>query len=188
MNTIGLDLGQRQDHTAIAVIEKDRDVLLVRTVERVMLGTPWSRVVERVRHIATHPRMRGNCALAVDATGVGAPIVDMLRNANLGCEIAAVTITSGDRETETAHGWNVPKRDLMTALQLGLEEGEVRLAGRMKDIGSLIRELIDVRVAGERIGADKSGQHDDLVIAVALAVWKARHKKKYNFCSPVRIF
>jgi hypothetical protein len=76
----------------------------------------------------------------------------------------------------------------MTGLQLGLEDGDVRLAGRMKDIGALIRELIDVRAAGERIGAGKTGQHDDLVIAVALAVWKARKKKKYNFCSPVRIF
>jgi hypothetical protein len=162
--------------------------MLIRTAERVMLGTSWNRVVERVRQIATHPRMLNNCALAVDATGVGAPIVDMLRKASLGCEITAVTITSGDRETETAHGWNVPKRDLMTGLQLGLEEGEVRIAGRMKDLGSLIRELIDIRVTGERIGADRVGQHDDLVIAVALAVWKARRKKKYNFFGAQRLF
>ena len=37
----------------------------------------------------------------------------------------------------------------------------------MKDVGPLVRELVDVRITGSglgkvRIGADGSGQHDDL--------------------------
>jgi hypothetical protein len=45
-----------------------------------------------------------------------------------------------------------------------------------------VRELIDVRVTAGlglgkvRIGADGNGQHDDLVIALALACWRARRR------------
>jgi hypothetical protein len=178
MKYVGLDLGQRRDHTAIATIEQAANEMVVRHAERVMLGTPWGHVVERVRAIVSHPRMLGQCGLAVDATGVGSPVVEMLRKAGLGCEIVAVTITNGERESQTAHGWSVPKRDLMTGLQVGLENGEVRIARRMREVGSLVRELTDVLASGARMAAG-AGQHDDLVIAVALAVWKARQKKKF---------
>ena len=63
--------------------------------------------------------MAGQVAVVVDATGVGAPVVEMLRGARLGCEICAVTITSGDRENETPSGWNVPKQDLIAAMPMG---------------------------------------------------------------------
>jgi hypothetical protein len=178
MRFVGLDLGQRRDHTAIATVEKAGEQMVVRHAERVMLGTPWALVVERVRAIVSHPRMIGQSCLVVDATGVGSPVVEMLRNARLGCEVVAVTITGGDRESQTAQGWSVPKRDLMTGLQLGLENGAVKIARGMREVGALVRELVDVRASGVRMSAEGAGQHDDLVIAVALAVWKARQKKK----------
>ncbi len=179
MNFVGLDLGQRRDHTAIAVLECAGGGMVVRHAERVMLGTPWARVVERVRAIVKHPKMAGQCGLVVDATGVGSPVVEMLRGAGLGCEIVAVTITGGDKASQTAQGWSVPKRDLMTGLQLGLENGEVKIARRMREAGALVRELTDVRASGARMAAEGTGQHDDLVIAVALAMWKGRQKKKF---------
>ena len=100
---LGLDLGQRHDPTAIAVVEKIGRALAavqlrVRHLERVPLGTPYPGVVERVREITRHGELAGRCALAVDGTGVGAPVVDMLRAARLGCEISAVTITGGERQ------------------------------------------------------------------------------------------
>jgi len=175
---VGLDLGQKRDHTAIAVLEatqwKER---IVRHAERVMLGTPWSRVVERVREIVRHPRMGGDCALAVDATGIGAPVVESLRAAGLGCEIAAVTITGGERETRTADGFHVPKKDLMAGLRLGLENGDIMIAKHMREAKALVRELIDIKAQGNRIGAEGANRHDDLVIAVALAVWRANQPK-----------
>lgn len=168
---IGVDLGQRQDHTAIAIVERN-ETLLVRRVERVALGTPYPRVVEMIREMTQEPRLFGKCTLVVDGTGVGAPVVDMLRDPNPGCEVTAVTITGGERESR--HGWqrvSVPKRDLIAGMQLALEKGELRIAGRMKEAGSLVRELIAMRVG------DDGEEHDDLVIAVALACWRARPRK-----------
>jgi hypothetical protein len=203
MKILGLDLGQKHDPTAIAVAERlervsaySRQVeflgVMVRHVERVQLGTPYPMVVERVRTILSQPCMSGPQALVVDATGVGTPVVDMLRSAGLGCEIVAVTITNGERESQAGQGWHVPKRDLMAGLQVLLESGELKIAGKMKHRASLVRELVDVQMTrsgmGMRIGADRAGQHDDLVIAVALAVWKGKQKRPMNRLGTTRLF
>jgi len=198
---VGVDLGQKQDHTAIAIVEREDTRLanqmrayraqaalparlLVRRVERVALGTPYPRVVEAIREMVCGPPLAGRCAVVVDGTGVGAPVVDMLRAAGLGCEITAVTITGGERESGRGTAWvSVPKRDLIAGVQLALEKSELRISKRMKDVGALVRELVDVRItAGRRmgsmrIGADGSGEHDDLAIALALACWRARRRE-----------
>ena len=185
----GLDLGQRHDPSAIAIVERMEtyrayDIpklhsLRLRYLERVPLGMPYPLVVERVRNLLTIPELRNNCALAVDATGVGAPVVDMLRAARLGCDIAPVSITSGDRQTRSGSTWNVPKQDLLAAVQVLLDKNELKIAARLKERGALIRELTDFRAIRQnsgriRLGADGAGEHDDLVIALALACWRAQ--------------
>jgi hypothetical protein len=193
---VGLDLGQSRDHSAIAVVERKEPVrafqvqrseaLLVRHVERVPLGTPYPRVVSRVRGIVRDGELRGQCSLAVDGTGVGAPVVEMLRAARIGCEISAVTITGGERahsyQGAGGAGWNVPKQDLIAGVQVLMERGELRIAKKVRDVGPLVRELLDMRVSQGRtghirLGADGSGEHDDLVIALALACWRAKRRQ-----------
>ena len=188
---VGVDLGQAQDPAAIAVVERREPVygddaaceLMVRHLERVALGTPYPGVVARVRQIVSHPELYGQCAVVVDGTGVGAPVVDMMRAAGLGCEISAVTITSGDREHHTGRVWYVPKRDLMAGVEVMLERGELRIARQLREAGALVRELMDVKVTwakksgNMRMGADGYGQHDDLVIALALACWRGRRRR-----------
>lgn len=182
---IGLDLGQKQDPTAIAVVERAwGDNLVVRALERVALGTPYPRVVERVREIVQSPRLEGRCCVAADATSMGAPVMDLLYAAQLGCEVCAVTITSGASANGRGTVWNVPKRDLMAGLQVLLERGELRIARRLKEAGTLVRELLDIQMTmktnGTRMGADGCGQHDDLAIAVALACWRAGRSDHRN--------
>lgn len=192
---LGLDLGQRRDHSALAIIRRDEQRrpwgeaifqgLAIVYAHRIPLGTPYPEIVEMMREaVATEPLYR-DCELVVDATGVGAPVVELLRTARLGCRIASVTITGGEREStrecSTGSEHSVPKRDLIAALQLVLEKNEIRIAADIKDLGSLIEELVNVRNTAkengrERIGADRAGEHDDLVIAVSLAVWKAMKK------------
>ncbi len=187
---IGLDLGKRRDPAAIAVVESgcgvSSDALsdaATQAVERVALGTPYPLVVERVREIVRSDGVQGECVVVADATGVGDAVVDSLRRAGLGCEICAVTITGGDQARAHARpgggGWNVPKQDLIAAVQMALEKGEMRIAKRMREVGSLVRELLDLQMSVKsggavRIGADGYGQHDDLAIALALACWRAR--------------
>ena len=77
---VGLDLGQRRDHSAIVVVqEAGFEAVVVRHIERVPLGTSYPRVVSRVRQIARDQELVGRCSVVVDGTGVGAPVVEMLR-------------------------------------------------------------------------------------------------------------
>ena len=190
----GLDLGQRRDHSALVVVErketvqhfqKELEALLVRHVERMPLGTSYPQVVARVKEVVQGNELQGQCSLVVDGTGVGAPVVEMLRGAQLGCEITAVTITGGGRENSyqmAGGGWNVPKQDLLAGVQLLLERGELRIAKQMREAALLVKELRDMRVmvgSGGRVrmGAEGTGEHDDLVIALALGCWRAQRRR-----------
>ena len=194
---MGVDLGQKQDYTAIAVVERweaagelDRwswerlkEVgYRLRHLERLALGTPYPEVVARVREVARSGELAGRCTVVADATGVGGPVIDMLRGAELGCELMAVTITGGERASRASRsdgGWKVPKRDLVVGLEVMLETGSLRIAAGLREGETFIKELTGMRVkvsAGrrEQFGAWREGTHDDLVLAAALACWRAR--------------
>ena len=195
MFIVGLDLGQKQDHSAIVVLEKPEShlpflqpqdrFLTVRAAERIPLGTPYPEVVEMMRHVVNLPALQGQrCALVVDATGVGRPVVDMLRAARLVWQVTAVTITGGDKQSYRAgesDSVNVPKQDLISGLLLALEKDELKIAKKVGEAGTLVRELLDVRMSSSEsgrlsFGAEGRGQHDDLVCALAIAIWRARKR------------
>lgn len=187
---VGVDLGQRVDFTAVAVVEREEvprawmeplyKGLAVRWLERMPLGTPYTGVARRIVEVAG--RLHQNCAIAVDATGLGAPVVDLLREAPMRAEVVPVVITGGEQVNSDGRIWHVPKRDLMSGLQMGLERGLLRIAKKLREAGRLGKELVDMRIgrsrAGrERWGAEGAGEHDDLVMAVALACWLADRPK-----------
>ena len=107
---VGLDLGQKHDFSALAVLDRvetkgewdpwqmayRKDITLrLRHLERVPLGTPYPDIVRRVRDVGQSSALGGQYELVVDATGVGAPVVDMLYQARLPCRVSPVTVTGG---------------------------------------------------------------------------------------------
>jgi len=193
MYFVGLDLGQRQDPSALAVVEwheyeTTRDpvtfawrletALSLRHLERISLGTPYPEVVERVAAVMRSPKLEGaeRRHLIVDGTGVGPAVVDLLRERDLQAKLWPVTITGGDTEHYSDGYYRVPKRDLIVGLQVLLQQGGLQIAGGMRESAQLVKEMTDMRVkitgaGNERYGADRSGEHDDLVLAVALGCW-----------------
>ncbi len=188
---VGVDLGQRSDPTAITVVERaeltgDWDAIQyafrkrveyrVRHLERVRLGTPYPDVVERIRQVTEAPQLAGRVTTVVDATGAGTPAVDMLKRAGLKCQLAPVIITGGEMERREKGYFLVPKRDLMAGLLLRLERGQLRITAELAEGERLLREMAAMRVrvtpsGREQYGAWREGEHDDLVLAVALACW-----------------
>jgi len=183
---VGLDLGQKRDFSALAVVERVEARLAwmgpapplgVRYLERMELGTPYPDVVDRVCEILQDPKMLGQSHLVVDATGVGAPVLDLLRRARVRANITAVTITGGDRAHSSGDQWHVPKRELLTGLESLLECGELRIAGKLREAARLVKEFesmqVEARVNGRwKMGGE--GEHDDLVLALSLACWRAK--------------
>lgn len=190
----GLDLGQKQDYTAIAVVERAEvktgfdwvkwaPVIEIRHslrhLERVPLGTSYPDVVARVREVVRSGKLAGCCTLVADATGVGAPVMDLLRASGLGCGLTPVTITGGEKPSRDGSMWRVPKRDLVVGLQLMLETGEFRIAAGLREAETFVAELTNMRVKVSASGHEgfavwREGTHDDLVLAVALACWRAK--------------
>ena len=163
-----------------ALWAREKEVTLrLRYLERIPLGTPYPEVVERVAAVTRDKRLAGRCHLAVDGTGVGRPVVDLLRRARPEAILMPVTITSGQTETREQGFYRVPKRDLIIGLQLVLQRGELQIAGKLPFAEKLVEEMMamEVRVSAagnEQYAAWREGTHDDLVFAVALAYWSAQ--------------
>jgi hypothetical protein len=148
-------------------------------LERLPLGTPYTDVVKRVVGLPRTPPLPG-CTLAVEQTGVGRAVVDLLQEALQGkvtCTFALVTITAGHAVTPGGGlGLHVPKKELVGMLQVLLQNRRLHVAGGLPDAPVLVRELENFRVritaaANETFEAWRENAHDDLVLAVALAAW-----------------
>ena len=187
----GLDLGQRRDPTAIAVVERTDPVLnrfdpqvyfslrqadteprfAVRHLERIPLGTTYPDVVARVRDLTRRPEVAGRLTLVVDGTGVGRAVVDLLRQADLDCELVEVSITAGAKAHLTKGCWYLPKADLTGALQVMVERGRVSFGPDVPETARLIDELMALRMRPG--GGWMDGRPDDLAVALCLACWRA---------------
>jgi hypothetical protein len=187
---VGLDLGQAQDFTALAVLTRplvtgnepvaDRQpTYAVPHLHRFPLGTAYPVIVTAMIELLRSPPLRG-CMFVVDQTGVGRPVVDMLTDAMEGrvtCNFCPITITGGHEVTRSERGQlRVPKKELVARLQVLLQTRRLKVAQALPEAATLVRELETFRVkitdaANETFGAWREGQHDDLVLAVALAAW-----------------
>ena len=170
MFIIGADIGQAANPTALTVLETAPGDDQVRHLERLPLGTPYPAVV---RYIGRLTMALPDPALVVDATGVGRPVVDQLRDAGL--DPIAVTITAGKAATFDGEAWHVPKRELVRTLVRAFEGDRLKVAAGLGHAKALMSELQAFRRkvtgAGRAAYGATAGAHDDLIIAVALAVW-----------------
>ncbi|HSL82164.1 MAG TPA: hypothetical protein VLF66_05275 [Thermoanaerobaculia bacterium] len=185
---IGVDIGQKRDPTAVCVAEAElRQVegrteihYLIRHLERLPLGTPYPRVAERVAEVEGQVRAKTGetPTIFVDATGVGQPIVDLVRERLPGGWLVPVYLTHGDRRVETREGEGVRvslgKAYLVSRLQAVLQNHRLHLP-HTREAEALTEELLDYEIrvdesANDRYGAFRVGTHDDLVTALGLAV------------------
>jgi hypothetical protein len=150
----------------------------VRHLQRWEIGTPYHAVVADVCRLMTAEQLAGGW-LYVDETGVGSGVMELFTQAYLmrrlgGNPPVGVTITGG----QAASGWNVPKRDLVSAVQVPLQQGRLRVAAGLALGDVLERELTSFRMRLSQAGHDtydvqrRDGEgHGDLVIALCLAVY-----------------
>jgi hypothetical protein len=143
------------------------------------MGTPYPIVVQSVVSLLGAAFL-SDCTLAVDRTGVDYAVVDMLADALCGrvsCLFYPITITAGHVVTaDDSGGLHVPKKELVGTLQLLLQTRRLQVARTLPEAAVLVKELENFRVKvttarSETFESWREGQHDDLVLAVALAAW-----------------
>jgi len=212
--SVGVDIGQKVDPSAIVVCEAterasgrmvppsfftNRTPRLVphretryeaRHMERLPLGTPYPAVAVRVAEVIESLRTRQagdrdarDIALTVDATGVGQPVVDLLKSHVGRIRLRAATFTHGDR-MEGDDEMRVGKAFLVSRLQTLLQTDCLGLPPGHPEAEAMSRELLDFEIrvdddANDRYGAFKVGTHDDLVTALGLAVIEVADRRAW---------
>lgn len=208
--TVGVDVGQKVDPTAICVCEqvvrvidpgrltlparggmfdaRDLQRVGVRTetihtarhIQRLPLGTPYPEVAAQVAAVVDGLVRRGVARprIMIDATGVGGPVVDILRE-RLGHhaqDVVSCTFTHGEKygQDDDARTASVGKAFLVSRLQALLQTKRLKLPVTAES-EALARELqnYEIRIdddANDRYGAFRVGTHDDLVTALGLCV------------------
>lgn len=173
----GLDLGQSQDYSALVVLEQttwpnkpERDYA-VRWIHRWPLQTSYVDVVAQLKEMFTTELQ--NSVLVIDGTGVGRPVVDMVRAAKLTSRVHAYSITCGLQPGEGT----VPKKDLVGAVSAALQQRRIKLANL--DLAATLEaemEAFRVKVTADRnetFASWREKDHDDILLAFTLALWFA---------------
>ncbi len=202
-HALGLDLGQSNDPSALTVVrertpyrkrkERTRPMgptlevtketgqphYAVVWIERFDLGTPYPEIVERVAQVKRYPP--GNhVPLAIDATGVGAPVVDMFNEEGIHPE--QIHFTGGQEAKSDLKSHSVPKKDLATEIQALLQTGRLKIAEELPHAETLVREMKAFRVkitpsGHARFEHATESDTDDILMALACALWYIRQGK-----------
>lgn len=195
---LGLDIGQSVDPSAVCALnhqiipggewirdEKNRvlqqsksERFLVRHLERLPLGMPYPQQIRHVANLLGREPLIG-AAFALDYTGCGRPVADQFERAGLRPQ--KVLITSGNEVTR--HGgdtWHVPKGFLVSGLESRMHSGELKIAADLTESPALKGELQDfarkVSESGRVTYNARSGAHDDLILAICIALFFATHR------------
>lgn len=205
--TLGADLGQSIDPTAICVIERrcfatgatemvrgvhegaanPRAVLAVRRIirglELLPLGMSYYDVAD---HLAARRRLieektGGHCSVVFDETGArgtGEIIREQIPSAS------GVTLTGGDDEAYLGdRRWSLPKAAMVTRLLGAIEARDLEGAADLTNFEGFVRHLVDLRRKVSTLGRytfnAREGGHDDYVTAAGLAYWWASRPIPY---------
>jgi hypothetical protein len=150
---MGVDLAKHQDYTVITVL----DLMTFNVVEIERFNQiDWN--LQKAKIEAMYLRYF-KPAMTLDSTGLGDPIYDDLENRGMR-NILGYKFTENSR------------KDLLTNLQLLLEQGKIKIPENeilIEELRSMRYELIGER--GKTAIRVPEGLHDDMIMSLALSVW-----------------
>ena len=201
---VGFDVGQANDYSALVILHSYRsrsrderdafakvvekrhhDLVHAERFREIPYPEQIRRVAERYHELQEHVRYTNPGAkttLNVDATGVGKPVLDAIREAGL--TPRGIIITGGETASKGEGVDRVPKRELATTMQVAFQADRLRIAEDLPLAGLLEQELRGFRVKitltghakfGNDLGPWREAAHDDLVLATAIALWTLEH-------------
>lgn len=200
---VGLDLGQSADYTALAVVQSVKErrdkgnfktVLHLRHLERYPLRTSYTTIADGVVGVMRSEELNGEeydparnriarakAELLVDKTGVGRGVTDILKERGL--KFTGIVIHGGESTHNTNGDYHIPKKDLVAAVEVPFDNDTLKIAEGLDLFGVLREELQTFRRKQNRKTSHVSfehwrdSEHDDLVLAVAMACWGATSRR-----------
>lgn len=186
MISIGMDVGRENDPAALAVLrsgelrpDSHRPRWDLLSIGNIPLGTPYQRLADIAVGLGLEFEMAGYpTVLTIDATGIGAAVVELARTAAPSLLIVAVTIGAGRALTHSgAAEYTVGKHRLTECLQVAVQQhglvvtdaaaGTPGAVAFAQQLGQFVRKP---NGRGYEQHEAATG-HDDLVLAAELGLW-----------------
>ena len=191
---VSLDCGQSHDYSAAMVSQRVGEEIHVTSLSRAPLRTPYPTIAKAVLKKCCELEPVGAfgerrpVGLVVDAGGVGRAVADLIRqeirslprSKSPKIRFLPVTATGGSHTRIGAGSINVPKKDLVSAAVVAMQQGILRI-GDVENAGLLKAELQEYRSKLTKRGYETfegAGRNDDLVYALALACWSWSHTRQ----------
>lgn len=187
MISIGLDVGREHDPAALAVLASagalagsHRPAWRLLEIGNLALGTDYLDLAEQAADLAGEFTQAGYATvLAVDATGIGAAVLEMARRSAPTERIYGVSITAGMSLSRTGpEHLSVGKHRLTDTLATALEHDRLTIdehadADGVREFRSQLARFVAKPRAGKPAyhKHEAATGHDDLVLAVELALW-----------------
>src|SRR5215813_6558680 len=141
--------------------------------QRVPLGTSYPAIAYHVRRLFLG--LPSSTEVVIDATGLGGPVFEIFLG--IGINPTGLMITAGTAQSEDGKFLHVPKMLLISRLQALLHAGRLKIQKSLPEASVLMGELLDYRIqytaAGHMTFNAREGRHDDLVLALAIACYRA---------------
>jgi hypothetical protein len=195
----GLDVAQQHDWTAIAILELYRPPGILKAPPEIRLVSldRWQMLYPdtllELGTIFSDEQFARKVMLATDATGPGLSLYeDMVRDPELLTavgkdRITPVIISPGQHQERDGRFRKVPKHYVISRLQSAVRRHEIRVPEGLPLYNVLEGELegyeLKVREGSKHVTfsnnpRDGGPEHDDTILALALAWWRVNYKEK----------
>jgi hypothetical protein len=185
----GLDVAQQHDYTALAILERyttedfEKEVRLVH-LDRWQL--PYPDTVTKVGKIFSSEKLAHQAKVVVDATGPGLSFYEDLRRDKTmrdvvwDARLMPMIITAGQDRSRSGRFFHVPKHYLITRLQTAIRKHQIRVPRKLPLYAVLEQEIegyeLKVREGSNQVTysnnpRDGGPEHDDTILALAMAWW-----------------
>ena len=214
-----VDIAKKRDYTTIQIYrdspdvrhfpaESGRDPMVVNYLDLVyqakMQAVRYTDQVRRIKDLLERIHLLKNTQLLVDGTGVGEPVVDMMRENGLmpfpivftgGTEARPVYADFGKvfggssasfgrfMGTQVLKEMHVPKEDLVHAGMIIMQQGRIRLAENLQHVDDFKLQLAHFKgTVNEKSGRksynnESDDIHDDFVVTYLMAAWWITYRR-----------
>lgn len=173
-------------------------VFEVTHIDRVQ-GIPYADVLKRCQLVLEHPNvLRDPDTLApqdvmflMDASGLGQAVLEIAWRMDL--EPVPIVITSGQGSHFADGRYHVPRTELISSLIVAAQSRRVKVA-RVPLSEVLSNELMNLRLKVSRTTARETyegydaNEHDDIVMSLAMSIWKAmqEHEEERIYANKIQ--
>jgi hypothetical protein len=187
----GVDLGKRRDPSTVVVLrttyaygKANYHAGYLKRFNLQMLYTDISSKLasldKQLQQLAAREDKEAIITYVLDATGIGGPVAEVVCKRLPYARIMKAYITGGISTTyspEDAWEVHIPKGQLVSGLMAAFDRGVITMSENSKEADAILEELANFEIHISDEGHDSyyaaPAHHDDLVIALALAVWAA---------------